>query len=563
MSKFKQSIRKFFFPPATATRWVKILPYALLGVLTLIVLVGSSFGWEYTNSISFCGTTCHTMPPQYTTYLKSPHANVTCTECHIGRAFIGSQILRKAQDVREIIAMTFATYEYPLFATRLRPAIDTCEKCHLPEKFSSDSLVVNAHYSNDQENSEESTYLILKTGGGTAREGLGLGIHWHISNKVEYYSPDFLSQTIPYIRVYNDDGTTTEYTDIEAGFNPESIDEGELKQIDCVTCHNRVSHQFLSPTQAMDSYLQRGLIDAAIPNIHSKGVEVLSVKYATYEDAKDAIAGLETFYQDTYPKEFSENSQAITEAISKIQEIYIENVFLDQKTNWETHPDNLGHINSPGCFRCHDGKHLSEDQEAIRLECNLCHSIPVVANSQDFVTNIEISRSPEPESHLNSNWINLHRSFFDYTCENCHTISDAGGTSNTSFCSNSACHGSTFTFAGFDAPGLRDIMAALLPTPAPLATPAPVIGKPTYDANIQVLFSERCTVCHKSDNPSSGLDLSTYAGTMKGGVEPVITVNDSAASKLVQVQSKKHFANMSPEGLDLIIEWIDSGALEK
>ena len=563
MNKFKQSIKNFFFPPVTTSRWVKILPYAILGGLTLVVLIMSSFGWEYTNSISFCGTTCHTMPPQYNTYLKSPHANVTCTECHIGRAFIGSQILRKAQDVREIIAMTFATYEYPLFATRLRPATDTCEKCHLPEKFSNDSLVVNAHYASDEENSEESTYLILKTGGGSSREGLGLGIHWHISNKVEYYSTDNLSQNIPYIRVYNDDGTTTEYSDIEADFDPESIADGELKQVDCVTCHNRVSHQFLSPTQAMDSYLQRNLIDATIPNIHAKGVEVLSVKYSTYEDAKDAIGSLLTFYQDTYPIEFSENAEAITEAISKIQEIYTENVFLDQKTDWETHPDNLGHVDSPGCFRCHDGKHLSEDQEAIRLECNLCHSIPVVADPQDFVTNIEISRSPEPESHLNSNWINLHRSFFDYTCENCHTVGNAGGTTNTSFCSNSACHGSTFTFAGFDAPGLREIMEAQLPTPAPVMTPAPVIGKPTYDANIQTLFSERCTICHNSDNPSAGLDLSSYIGTMKGGTELVITINDSADSKLVQVQSKKHFANLSPDELDLIIEWINSGALEK
>jgi len=563
MRKFKQRIRNFFFPPVSATHWVKILPYVVLGVLTLVVVIGSSYGWEYTNSDTFCGPTCHTMPPQYATYIKSPHANVTCSECHIGRAFIASQILRKAQDVREIVAMTFATYEYPIFATRLRPAIETCEKCHLPEKFSNDSLVVNAHYASDQENSEESTYLILKTGGGTAREGLGLGIHWHISNKVEYYSTDELSQTIPYIRVHNDDGTITEYTDFESGFNPASLDESELKQIDCVTCHNRVSHQFLSPTQAMDSYLQRGLIEATIPEIHTKGVEVLSVKYSTYEDANDAIGSLETFYKDTYPNEFSENGEAISEAISKIQEIYTENVFLDQKTDWETHPDNLGHIDSPGCFRCHDGKHLNDNLEAIRLECNLCHSIPIVADQQDFVTNIEISRSPEPESHLNSNWINLHRKFYDFTCENCHTISDAGGTSNTSFCSNSACHGSVYTYAGFDAPGLHEILKSQFPTPAPVITPAPVVGNPTYDANIQALFIERCTVCHKSENPTAGLDLSTYTGTMKGGKEPVIILNNSAASKLVQVQSKKHFANLSPEGLNLIIEWINSGAHEK
>ena len=563
MSNFSRKIKQFFFPPATSTRWVKILPYALLGLITLIVVVGSSFGWEYTNSISFCGTTCHTMPPQYYTYLRSPHANVTCTECHIGRAFIGSQMLRKVQDVREVIAMTFATYEFPLFATRLRPATETCEKCHLPEKFSADSLVVNSHYADDQDNTEESTYLILKTGGGTAREGLGLGIHWHILNKVEYYTTDELSQNIPYVRVYNDDGTITEYTDIESGFDTTSVDEGDLKLIDCVTCHNRASHKFLSPTQAMDSYLQRGLISSVIPEIHKKGVQVLSESYSSYEEAQSTISALEKVYQDSYPDFYAENGGVIKTAISKIQEIYDNNIFPDQKVNWQTHPNNLGHIDSPGCFRCHDGKHLSTDQKAIRLECNLCHSIPVVADPQDFVTNIEISRSPEPESHLNTNWINLHRSYFDQTCENCHTVGNGGGTTNTTFCSNSACHGTVFTFAGFDAPGLREILAAQLPTPLPVSTPAPVVGNPTYDANIQPLFVERCTVCHKSDNPPAGLDLSTYVGTMKGGTDKVIIPNSSATSMLVEVQKTKHFANFSPENLDLVIQWIDRGALEK
>jgi hypothetical protein len=197
------------------------------------------------------------------------------------------------------------------------------------------------------------------------------------------------------------------------------------------------------------------------------------------------------------------------------------------------------------------------------LECNLCHSIPVVATSQDFVANIEISRGPEPDSHLNPNWISLHHNAFDATCSNCHTVKDAGGTSNTSFCSNSACHGTVFTFAGFDAPSLRSILQAQLPKPTPAPTPAPVLGQPTFDANIQPLLVP-CTACHNSTAPNANLDLSSFAGIMKGGKDGVVVVpGDAAGSLLVKIQSASHFLNLSPDELTLVKRWIEAGALEK
>jgi nitrate/TMAO reductase-like tetraheme cytochrome c subunit len=120
--------------------WVRVLPYAVLGVLTLIVLVTGAYAWDYTNSPAFCGTTCHTMPPEYAAYSVSPHARVDCVECHIGKGFIATRITRKAGDINHIIAMTFATYEYPIYATKMRPSRETCELCHFPEKFSDDSF---------------------------------------------------------------------------------------------------------------------------------------------------------------------------------------------------------------------------------------------------------------------------------------------------------------------------------------------------------------------------------------------------------------------------------------
>ncbi|MEW6240478.1 MAG: NapC/NirT family cytochrome c [Chloroflexota bacterium] len=556
----KESVRNFFFPPAGSPRWRVILPFAALAVIILIVLAGATYGWDYTNSPQFCGTTCHTMPPQNAVYLDSPHANVYCTECHIGRAFVGEQFARKSEDLREIYAMVFHTYEFPIRATRSRPALETCEKCHLPETFSDDSLRVITHFGDDIDNPPTNIYLVMKTGGGSRREGLGRGIHWHIENPVFYYAADDLNQVIPYVRVVNEDGSFVEYVDVESNFDAASVDESRLKPMDCITCHNRVTHDFAPPAVSVDDAMARGLIDPDIPGIHVRAVEVLSASYASRAEAMQAIDDLETYYTSTdyYPG----HGEQVSLAVQTLKDIYDRTVFHDQKVDWTTHPSNLGHIDAPGCFRCHDGKHLSADNEAIRLECNLCHSIPIVADKDSFVARIEISRGPEPESHLNPNWISLHNQVFDSTCANCHEAGDPGGTSNTSFCSNSACHGSVYTYAGFDAPKLREILQSQIPAPAPTESLPAVPENLTFDNFIGALFASKCTVCH-GENPSAGLGFLTYADALKGGANgPVILPGDSANSLIIQVQSGDHFANFSAEDLELLRQWIDAGAPE-
>ena len=563
MTKFRHKLRNFLFPPHGSSRWMYIIPYAILSVFIVSLFVSGAYVWEYTNSSVFCGTSCHTMPPEYAAYQVSPHARIACVECHIGREFIGNQIFRKAGDMRHVFATLFETYEYPIRIKNMRPAPEICEKCHSPEKFSDDSLRIATHYNADM--SAYNIYLILKTGGGAKREGLGRGIHWHIVNTVYYYPTDEEAQTIPYVKVIQDDGSAVGYVDVEAGFDPASIDESQLRQMDCITCHNRITHRVYTPEESLDSAFTLGKIATDIPGIQQKGAEVLRGEYASQQEGLTAIGGLDTYYKNEFPEYYSSNSEKVKQAIDVLRKIFADSVFLQQKVDWNSHPTNVGHIASPGCFRCHDGKHLNAENEAIRLECNLCHSIPVVAGPQDFLTNIEISRGLEPETHFNPNWIAMHNQAIGPSCSKCHSTEDPGGTSNTSFCSNSACHGSVFTYAGFDAPALREIIKSQLPPPEPEPEVPALTGDPTYKNYIGVLFTVKCTGCHiDGDSAPNGLDLSTYAAAMKGSENgAVIVPGDSANSLLIQIQSADHFTNFTLEELNNVIRWIDAGAPEK
>jgi len=560
LKKMREKIRSFFFPGPGTNFWIRLLPYISLGILTLLVLVGAAYTWDYTNSPEFCGTACHTMPPEYTSYLTSPHARIDCVECHIGGGFIATRITRKAGDVKHIISLVFRDYEFPIRADDLRPARETCELCHFPEKFSDDSLREIKRFTPDRSNTPISIYLILKTGGGSKRLGLGRGIHWHIENQIQYLATDNSEQSIPYIRILEDDGTFTEYVELGSGLDSSTINSDELKEMDCITCHNRITHLIATPEDTVDRLLSFGVISGSIPEIRLKAVEVYGADYGSLELGLNGIAGLDSYYQVVHPDFYKNDNQLVQDAIDALQNAYENSVYPEQKADWNSHPDNAGHKDSPGCFRCHDGKHLNDEQEAIRLECNLCHSIPVVAGPSDFVTSIEISRGPEPESHLNPNWIALHRDVFDPTCSNCHTTGNPGGIDNSSFCSNSACHGTVWEFAGFDAPGLREILLKQIPeepTPA-----APEDAPLTFEAVIGPLLELHCIACH-GEGVLQGLNISTYDTLLQGGTSgPAVVPGNPEGSLLVQRQmgEQAHFGQLNPEELELVIEWIEAGA---
>jgi nitrate/TMAO reductase-like tetraheme cytochrome c subunit len=564
MSKIIDRLKQFFFPHAGTPRWQRILPYVVLGFLTLVVFLSSAYAWEYTNSPEFCGTACHTMPPEYTSYLTSPHARVDCVDCHIGKGFITTRITRKAGDAKHIIRLAFKDYEFPITAGELRPARETCEKCHFPEKFSDDSLREIKKFANDSENTPLSVFLVLKTGGGTKRLGLGQGIHWHIENQVLFYAPDYRQQEIPYVRVIGDDGSVDEFVDIDSNFDISSINDEQLHEMDCITCHNRITHLVNHPEDMVDKLLARGVISQSIPDIRRQAIELFYREYESTELALIAIEGLVNYYQTYYADFYQENREIVDMAITELVDAYAQSVYVEQKSDWDSHPNNVGHEFSPGCFRCHGGKHLNEEAEAIRLECNICHSIPVVAKSADFVTDIEISRGPEPETHLNPNWIGMHRDVFDHTCQNCHTTDDPGGISDTSFCSNSACHGNVWEHAGFDAPGLREVLAEQLPPPLP--EPEIEVGETiTFESAVGLILNLRCGSCHEADG-LGGLNLTTYDGVFAGGESGAVVQPGDPDNSLIILKQKGeqgHFGQFTSDELNIIMDWIVNGAPEQ
>jgi len=327
-------------------------------------------GYHFTESPQFCGQICHTvMKPEYTTYQHSPHARLACAECHIGSG-ASWYVKSKVSGLRQVYAVAFNKFSRPIETPvkSLRPAQETCEQCHWPSKFVGNLDRLVTRYMSDETNTPYSIRLLLKVGGGDATHGPVGGIHWHmnVGNKIEYIATDDLRQTIPWVRRTDPQGVVTEF--FAKGFTPDPA-KHIIRRMDCMDCHNRPSHIFRSPAEAVDMSLTLGSLDLAMPKIKKTAVEILTQSYISEKDALEKIAAsLNTKYS---------GDPRLQSSITEIQKIYTDNFFPEMKTNWKTHPNNLGHMEFPGCFRCHDGDHKTPDgtQSIKANDCNACHVI--------------------------------------------------------------------------------------------------------------------------------------------------------------------------------------------
>jgi nitrate/TMAO reductase-like tetraheme cytochrome c subunit len=343
-------------------------------VFLLLTAVGSYRTYQFTESVTFCGRLCHgVMKPEYTAYLNSPHARVTCTECHIGPGatwFVRS----KLSGVYQVYATIMNKYPRPIPTPikDLRPAQETCEQCHWPQKFFGAVERVRTHFLSDEKNSPWTIQMLLKVGGGDPAHGPVGGIHWHMSvaNKVEYIAADEARQVIPWVRITSPAGGVTVYESTDNRLTAEQIAKRPIRRLDCIDCHNRPTHIFRSPNESLDTALLLGRIDPAIPFIKKNAAAALTGDYASEAEALTKIA--EKLKADCAGYKDQAKVEA---AIAQVQKICQQNFFPSMKTTWRSHPDNIGHLNWPGCARCHDGKHTNAAGKTITDDCHTCHDI--------------------------------------------------------------------------------------------------------------------------------------------------------------------------------------------
>ena len=354
-----------------------------IGTLLFVVftMVGSYEAFHYTESNNFCGTMCHTvMEPEYNAYQNSSHAKVMCVECHIGS---GAEWFVKAKisGLYQVYSVLFDKYPTPIPTPihNLRPAKETCEQCHWPQKFYPNLLRSKKHYLTDEANTEWNIDLKIKVGTTHNSKDLKKGIHWHINNdvKIEYITTDEKREMIPYVRSIN--LATNDTVIFENTMDPitkEGIDTIAFRTMDCLDCHNRPAHNFNTPQQMIDYAMADGEISKSLPNIKSISMELLFADYSTTDSALMVIENkITAYYKDKYPEIFKNDKALIDKAIARITKDFQNNFFPEMKANWDSYPVHIGHKTYLGCFRCHSGTHQSKDGELISKDCNLCHAI--------------------------------------------------------------------------------------------------------------------------------------------------------------------------------------------
>lgn len=391
-------------------------------IFILSTAVGSYRAYEFTESVTFCGQICHSvMEPEFIAYQNSPHARVTCAECHVGPG-AGWFVRSKLSGAYQVYATIFNLYPQPIPTPikNLRPARETCEACHWPEKFHGSQEKIFDHYMVDEENTKWSIRMLIKTGGGSKEAGIAEGIHWHmnIANEIDYIATDEQRQQIAWVRMKDVHGNVREFINQDNPIAPEDLGNYEMRRMDCIDCHNRPTHIYHSPSKAINMAFSAGKIDPTLPSAKRIAIEALiAEEYPTADSAALAIAQkIRESYENEYPEVWETRVSAVDSLIAATQDIYRKNFFPKMKVRWDVYPDNIGHFLSPGCYRCHNGRMVSDDGAVIAYDCNSCHVI--ISQGPNLETDSQIIA---PGGLEFKHPVDIDDAWKEIACSDCHT----------------------------------------------------------------------------------------------------------------------------------------------
>ncbi len=411
-------------------------PFLLAGVVSVLVgsLTFTGFkSLQYMETPEFCQR-CHTMEPEVVSHEDSPHSRVECAECHVGRGLTGL-LKSKWAGAQQMFQVIFGTYPRPIppAAHGMPPPEQTCLRCHDPSRQRDDVIVMRSRYMEDERNSMQRVALMVRVAGDEAQGTKG--IHWHANWRVEFVPVDESARAIEWVSVENPDGTRDEYlaqdaVEIteQAGLRADQLrSSAAVRRMSCYDCHNRVGHELRTPARAIDEALSDGSIDPTVPFIKKKAMEVISAPYGSQEEAERAIYALTDFYRQEYPELFSSVAESLDRSLRTLITIYRETASPEMLASFNTYPSFLGHTDSAGCFRCHDGGHFKIvdgrlSEERIPSRCSLCHTFPLAGSR---TPNLMIGEPPT--NHDNPLWVFDHKSVAtsvevgETECQKCHS----------------------------------------------------------------------------------------------------------------------------------------------
>jgi hypothetical protein len=395
----------------------------LLMVLLLLSMLYAFSGYkfyEFSESKTFCGS-CHSvMGPETRSSNYSVHAKFSCTACHVGPG-AKYYFIAHLRGAKEGISLLLNRYHRPISTPikDLRPSSDICENCHGPKYQVNQRMEGRTYYLSDKGNSVKKINLLLKMGKADINMEKPPRMHWHSSTTEEiiYSTRDPEREDIPWIRVKRLDGKVRVYRSTGTKFTDDEAAKAGTRRMDCMDCHNRSGHPTNPPALILNAMLSTGLIDPALPEIKHLGVQTLEATYASNDEAHKSIdRQVREFYQKAYPAVAKDKQAAVAAASRALQGAYDRNYDAYMKVSWRHYGNNQGHVFSQGCFRCHDGKHKSDDGTVLSRDCSLCHLLIERAPGQENAGNeqalLRVMQYPHP--------VDIGDAWKEMMCVRCH-----------------------------------------------------------------------------------------------------------------------------------------------
>lgn len=427
-------------PPRSGRGFLVAL--GVVGVLGSLTAAGGLFAQKWTETAAFCSK-CHTMKPEAKAWARGIHRDVACGECHVGPGIAGL-VKAKMNGAIQTLEVLTDTYPEPVPEpdhAKLPSPKDTCMKCHALDVIAAPGrpmdLVLKPRYREDRANTRETVAVMVRPAGLGGKHSIGA--HWHVQQKVEFTTPSEDAQKIDWVKVTYKDGSVKEFiarkkVTVSSDVRPdiERLKQGEAtRPMDCITCHNRVGHEIPTPGQALDESLSAGRISASLPYIKREGVARLSKEYGSEGEADKALEAIRGWYAARYPLVARTERRQVNRAVDQLKLLYPLVATPEMKSVAADYPNNLGHEDGPGCFRCHDGAHYEVGpsgrltNKVIPWECTTCHTFPQVGR-----TISSLSLLGQPADHESRLWVFNHK----YSAERLEP------NPTSSFCSN--CHDS-------------------------------------------------------------------------------------------------------------------------